>query len=81
MHFQVMVKPSGAACNLGCMYCFYTEKEKLWLIGDEIGSTLVYANGPNVIPTVFRHIPSSVFIRNAGKNVASQVSRQGHCRA
>ena len=30
MHFQVMVKPSGAACNLGCTYCFYTEKENLY---------------------------------------------------
>ena len=30
MHFQVMAKPSGAACNLRCTYCFYTEKENLY---------------------------------------------------
>ena len=30
MQFQVMAKPSGAACNLGCTYCFYTEKENLY---------------------------------------------------
>ena len=30
MNFQVMVKPSGAACNLRCTYCFYTEKENLY---------------------------------------------------
>ncbi len=30
MQFNVMVKPSGATCNLGCTYCFYTEKENLY---------------------------------------------------
>ncbi|UCE53191.1 MAG: anaerobic sulfatase maturase [Desulfobacterales bacterium] len=30
MHFQVMAKPSGAACNLNCTYCFYTEKDNLY---------------------------------------------------
>ena len=30
MDFQVMVKPAGAACNLCCTYCFYTEKENLY---------------------------------------------------
>ena len=30
MHFQVMAKPVGAACNLRCTYCFYTEKENLY---------------------------------------------------
>ncbi len=30
MDFQVMVKPAGAACNLRCTYCFYTEKENLF---------------------------------------------------
>ncbi|MFO7732798.1 MAG: anaerobic sulfatase maturase [Candidatus Aminicenantes bacterium] len=25
--FQVFVKPVGAACNLGCRYCYYLEKE------------------------------------------------------
>jgi uncharacterized protein len=30
MHFHLMVKPSGASCNLRCTYCFYTEKENLY---------------------------------------------------
>jgi uncharacterized protein len=28
--FHVMAKPSGAACNLACAYCFFLEKEKLY---------------------------------------------------
>jgi len=28
--FQVFVKPVGAACNLGCQYCYYLEKQKLY---------------------------------------------------
>jgi len=28
--FHVMAKPSGAACNLNCAYCFFLEKEKLY---------------------------------------------------
>ncbi len=28
--FQVFVKPAGAACNLGCRYCYYLEKEDLY---------------------------------------------------
>lgn len=28
--FHLMAKPSGAACNLGCSYCFYLEKEHLY---------------------------------------------------
>ena len=30
MPFQVMAKPAGPSCNLGCTYCFYTEKENLY---------------------------------------------------
>ncbi|WP_263079696.1 anaerobic sulfatase maturase [Endozoicomonas sp. Mp262] len=30
MQFQVMAKPSGSRCNLGCSYCFYTEKKSLY---------------------------------------------------
>ena len=30
MHFQVMAKPVGAACNLKCVYCYYTEKKSLY---------------------------------------------------
>ena len=28
--FHVMLKPTGAACNLGCSYCFYQPKESLY---------------------------------------------------
>ena len=28
--FQVMVKPVGSACNLGCSYCYYLEKSGLY---------------------------------------------------
>ncbi len=28
--FQVITKPSGAACNLSCRYCFYLAKESLY---------------------------------------------------
>ncbi len=24
--FQVMVKPGGSRCNLGCAYCYYLEQ-------------------------------------------------------
>ena len=27
----VMTKPAGAQCNLNCAYCYYLEKEKLYL--------------------------------------------------
>jgi uncharacterized protein len=28
--FHIMAKPSGAACNLSCAYCFFLKKEKLY---------------------------------------------------
>lgn len=28
--FSVMMKPTGAACNLDCSYCFFLSKEVLW---------------------------------------------------
>lgn len=28
--FHILVKPTGPLCNLGCTYCFYLEKEKLY---------------------------------------------------
>ena len=28
--FQVFAKPAGAVCNLGCHYCYYLEKERLY---------------------------------------------------
>lgn len=30
MPTYVMAKPAGAACNLGCAYCYYLEKEKIY---------------------------------------------------
>jgi uncharacterized protein len=32
-NFHIMTKPSGAICNLDCVYCFYLEKEKLYSPG------------------------------------------------
>ena len=28
--FSLMAKPTGAACNLDCEYCFFLSKEALW---------------------------------------------------
>jgi MoaA/NifB/PqqE/SkfB family radical SAM enzyme len=28
--FHIMVKPTGAACNLHCDYCFFLKKERLY---------------------------------------------------
>ena len=28
--FHVMIKPTGAICNLGCQYCFFLSKEMLY---------------------------------------------------
>jgi len=32
--FQVFVKPVGALCNLGCSYCYYLDKERLYPEGE-----------------------------------------------
>jgi uncharacterized protein len=32
--FQVFVKPAGSACNLGCRYCYYLDKENLYRGGE-----------------------------------------------
>lgn len=29
-HYHLLVKPAGAACNLGCKYCFFLSKENLY---------------------------------------------------
>lgn len=29
-HFHLLAKPAGAACNLGCQYCFFLSKENLY---------------------------------------------------
>ena len=34
--FQVFVKPAGSACNLGCRYCYYLDKENLYLEGEPL---------------------------------------------
>ena len=28
--FHLLAKPAGAACNLGCQYCFFLSKENLY---------------------------------------------------
>ena len=28
--FQIMAKPTGAICNLDCVYCYYLKKEDLY---------------------------------------------------
>jgi uncharacterized protein len=39
---HVMVKPTGALCNLDCTYCYYLSKEQLlgkpenWCMSDEL---------------------------------------------
>ena len=32
--YHLLVKPAGAACNLGCQYCFFLSKENLYPEGD-----------------------------------------------
>jgi uncharacterized protein len=29
-HYNLLAKPAGAACNLGCHYCFFLSKENLY---------------------------------------------------
>jgi len=29
-HYHLLAKPAGAACNLGCQYCFFLSKENLY---------------------------------------------------
>ncbi len=37
--FNVMVKPAGSSCNLNCSYCYYLEKEKLYVGSKELRMT------------------------------------------
>ena len=30
MPYHLLAKPAGAACNLGCEYCFFLSKENLY---------------------------------------------------
>jgi uncharacterized protein len=44
---HVMVKPTGALCNLDCTYCYYLSKRYLlgrpeqWRITDEVLETII----------------------------------------
>lgn len=29
-YYHLLAKPAGAACNLGCQYCFFLSKENLY---------------------------------------------------
>jgi len=59
--FHVMTKPTGPLCNLGCRYCFYLEKEKLypdtrrWAMKDEVLASYVrqYIEAQDVPEVVF----------------------------
>ncbi len=53
MVFQVMVKPSGASCNLRCTYCFYTEKESLY------GGAARFQMSPEVLESFIRQYIAS----------------------
>ena len=37
--FQIFVKPAGSICNLGCQYCYYLEKERLYPEGETFRMT------------------------------------------
>jgi uncharacterized protein len=58
---HVMVKPTGALCNLGCTYCYYLSKEQLlgkpeqWRIADTVLETFIrqYFEGQNYKEAVF----------------------------
>ena len=36
--FHLLAKPAGAACNLGCQYCFFLSKENLYPAGSHMMS-------------------------------------------
>jgi len=50
---HVMVKPTGALCNLDCTYCYYLSKQELlgtpeqWRISDEVLETFLVENPIN----------------------------------
>jgi uncharacterized protein len=58
---HVMVKPTGALCNLDCAYCYYLSKQQLlgkpenWKISDEVLETFIrqYFEGQNCKEVVF----------------------------
>jgi uncharacterized protein len=58
---HVMVKPTGALCNLDCTYCYYLSKQELlgrpeqWCISDEVLEIFIrqYFEGQNCKEVVF----------------------------
>ena len=58
---HVMVKPTGALCNLNCAYCYYLSKQELlgkpenWRISDEVLETFIrqYFESQNYKEVVF----------------------------
>jgi uncharacterized protein len=58
---HVMVKPTGALCNLDCTYCYYLSKQELlgrpeqWRISDDVLETFIkqYFEGQNCEEAVF----------------------------
>jgi uncharacterized protein len=58
---HVMVKPTGALCNLDCTYCYYLSKQQLlgkpeqWRISDEVLESFIrqYFEGQNYKEVVF----------------------------
>ena len=52
--FQVFVKPVGAECNLGCLYCYYLEKAELY---DASGLTMM--QDETLEKYIIRHIEAS----------------------
>lgn len=67
--FHVMSKPIGPICNLGCAYCFYLEKEKLydrprgWAMSDEVLETYVR----QYIHAQPRNVPEITFAWQGGE--------------
>lgn len=58
--FQIMIKPRGAICNLGCEYCYYLKKEALYpesnfFMDDQIleSFTRQYIDANNVTEVTF----------------------------
>jgi uncharacterized protein len=58
---HVMVKPTGARCNLDCTYCYYLSKQEMlgkpeqWRISDEVLESFIrqYFDGQNCREVVF----------------------------
>jgi len=76
---HVMVKPTGALCNLDCIYCYYLSKQQLlgkpeqWRISDEVLESFIrqYFEGQNYKEVVFswqgasRRFWESIFLKKS----------------